>query len=182
MLRMTKEEWEDYKNKQARGRLDKIQIAEDSTPPRPKVSKLELRFDQQLEQHKLPPHVRNYFFIAGRDLELDYAWPERLFAVEIQGMAHRIKGKFKRDIEKRAMAQMAGWTVLELDGEAIRSERGIIWTLALLAMRVENPWSAPLLRKSSEPCKGGYWYAGKPLSETTHEALCTICHKTAEHH
>jgi hypothetical protein len=54
-------------------------------------------------------------------------------AVEIQGMAHRIKGKFKRDIEKRALALLAGWKLLELDGASVRDGRGIEWLRQLLS-------------------------------------------------
>ena len=77
--------------------------------------------------------MRNYFFLPDRDFELDYAWPEVKVAVEVQGMAHRIKGKWKRDIEKRALALLAGWRVLELDGDSVRSGRGLEWLRALLA-------------------------------------------------
>jgi hypothetical protein len=49
-------------------------------------------------------------------------------------MAHRIKGKFKRDIEKRALAMLAGWRVLEVDGAAIKDGRAIAWTKRLLGV------------------------------------------------
>ncbi len=98
----------------------------------PKESKLERRFDQQLEEAGLPIPRRNWFFLNGRDFELDRAWPAQKIAVEIQGMAHRIKGKFKRDIEKRALAMLSGWRVLEVDGASIRDGRAIAWTKQLL--------------------------------------------------
>lgn len=95
-------------------------------------SKLERRFDQQLEAAGLPQPRRNWFFLNGRDYELDRAWPAQKIAVEIQGMAHRIKGKFQRDIEKRALAMLSGWKVLEVDGKSIRDGRAIEWTKQLL--------------------------------------------------
>lgn len=95
-------------------------------------SKLERRFDQQLEEAQLPIPRRNWFFINGRDFELDRAWPAQKVAVEVQGMAHRIKGKFKRDIEKRALAMLSGWRVLEVDGSSIRDGRAIEWAKQLL--------------------------------------------------
>jgi very-short-patch-repair endonuclease len=103
-------------------------------PAPPKESKLEIRFDQQLRANELPAPERNYFFMDGRDLELDRAWPKLKVAVEIQGMAHRIKGKWKRDIEKRALAMLAGWRVLEVDGAAIKDGRAIAWTKRLLGV------------------------------------------------
>lgn len=95
-------------------------------------SKLERRFDQQIESAGIELPRRNWFFLDGRDYELDRAWPAKKVAVEIQGMAHRIKGKWKRDIEKRALAQLAGWRVLEVDGASIRDGRAIEWTKKLL--------------------------------------------------
>lgn len=97
-----------------------------------KESKLERRFDQQLAEAGLPEPRRNWFFLNGRDYELDRAWPAQKVAVEVQGMAHRIKGKWKRDIEKRALAMLAGWKVLEVDGASIRDGRAIEWTKQLL--------------------------------------------------
>ena len=95
-------------------------------------SKLERRFDQQIEEAGLPPPKRNWFFLNGRDFELDRAWPAKKVAVEVQGMAHRIKGKFQRDIEKRALALLAGWRVLEVDGKSIRDGRAIEWAKRLV--------------------------------------------------
>lgn len=98
-----------------------------------KESKLERRFEQQLlERPLILPHQRNFFFLPDREFELDFAWPTLKVAVEVQGMAHRIKGRFKADIEKRALAMLNGWRVLELDGDAVRSGRGIEWLTQLL--------------------------------------------------
>lgn len=106
------------------------QVAPAATP---KESKIERRFAQQLaDRPEIPAHQRNYFFLADRDFELDFAWPEKKVAVEIQGMSHRIKGKFKRDIEKRALAMLAGWRVLEVDGDSVRSGKGLEWLITLL--------------------------------------------------
>lgn len=110
------------------------------TDPLPPVreSKIEQRLAQQILEHglcaleKAGPMVRNYFFLPDREFELDFAWPAIKVAVEVQGMAHRIKGKFKRDIEKRALALLAGWRVLEVDGTAIRDGRAISWLRELL--------------------------------------------------
>jgi hypothetical protein len=95
-------------------------------------SKLERRFGQQIIDGALPTPQRNYFFLPDRDLELDFAWPGIKVYVEVQGMSHRIKGKFKRDIEKRALALLSGWRGLEVDGSAIRDGRAIRWLQQLL--------------------------------------------------
>lgn len=102
-------------------------------PTPEKVSKLERRFSQQLADNlDIPAHQRNYFFLPDRDLELDFAWPAVKVAVEVQGMAHRIKAKFKRDIEKRALALLEGWRVLEVGGDEVRSGKALEWLRALL--------------------------------------------------
>lgn len=105
--------------------------AEQKGPP-PAESKIERRFAQQLADAGIAGYQRNYFFMAERDFELDFAWAPIKVAVEVQGMAHRIKGKFKRDIEKRALAMLSGWRVLEVDGASIKDGRAIEWTRRLL--------------------------------------------------
>lgn len=100
--------------------------------PQRTESKLEIRFAQQLATYGLINYQRNFFFLADRNFELDFAFVGPKIAVEIQGMSHRIKGKFKADIEKRALALLAGWKVLELGGDQVRSEQGIKWLLELL--------------------------------------------------
>jgi very-short-patch-repair endonuclease len=111
-----------------------VQQRPPSNPVARPESKLERRLSQQLTDNSaIPAHQRNYFFLPDRDLELDFAWPSRKIAVEVQGMAHRIKGKFKRDIEKRALAMLAGWRVLEVDGSAIRDGRAMAWLVELHA-------------------------------------------------
>ena len=80
----------------------------------------------------LPEPKRNYRFLPDRKFELDFAWPELKRAVEVQGMVHRIKSRFKADIEKRALALFAGWVVLEVDGDSIRSGVAVEWVKKLL--------------------------------------------------
>jgi len=117
----------------------------DTTPPpapadsplvatAPKGSEIERRFAQQIRAAGLPDPEREYFHIAGRDFRLDFAWPGRKLGVEVQGMAHRIKAKFNTDIEKRALAMLAGWRILEVNGDAVRNETGIAWLMKLWGM------------------------------------------------
>lgn len=101
--------------------------------PHDKVSVHVQRFEQQLAAAVwCPPFVREYYAIPGRNFRLDYAWVQLKVGVEIQGVHHREKGKFGRDIEKRALHLLAGWRVLELDGKAIKEERSVEWLKALL--------------------------------------------------
>ncbi len=95
-------------------------------------SSIEAQLALQMRALKLPAAERNYRFLPNRKLELDFAWPEAKLGVEVQGMAHRIKEKFKVDIEKRALALLGGWKVLEVGGAEIRSGVAIQWVEALL--------------------------------------------------
>lgn len=134
-IRWTEEQLENFKRRQ-----ETLQPPIDEpivlVPQPEKVSKLERRFSQQLADNPdIPPHQRNYFFLPDRDLELDYAWTAVKVAVEVQGMAHRVKGKFKRDIEKRALALLAGWRVLEVGGDQVRSGLALAWLRVLLEIK-----------------------------------------------
>jgi very-short-patch-repair endonuclease len=95
-------------------------------------SELELLFSQQLTLMRIPNPKREHHFIESRDFRLDFAWPPQRIGVEVQGMVHRIKGRFSADIEKRALGLLAGWRVLEVGGAEIRSGRAIAWLIALL--------------------------------------------------
>lgn len=133
-VRWTPEQLDEYR-KRGTVRTHRIEKSEIKPPPAPpKESNLERRFDQQLRANGITDFERGWFFIVGRDFELDFAFPKRKLAVEVQGMAHRIKGKWKRDIEKRALAMLEGWRVLEVDGATIRDGRAIEWTKRMLAL------------------------------------------------
>lgn len=97
-----------------------------------KQSDIEIQFAKQIHLLKLPTPKRNYLFIEGRRFELDFAWPELRIGVAAQGMAHRIKKSFHSDIEWRALALLAGWSVLEVGGREIRNGKAIQWLQQLL--------------------------------------------------
>lgn len=94
-------------------------------------SELEHLFTKQLADLKLPPPRREFEFMPNRGFRLDYAWPDKKLAVEVNGMVHRIKERFLRDTEKIAMAQIHGWRVLGISGEDVRSGRGLSWLVSL---------------------------------------------------
>lgn len=94
-------------------------------------SELELIFAKQITVLDIPPPRREFKFMETRDFRLDYAWPEKKLAVEVQGMVHRIKERFLRDVEKLAMAQIHGWRVLLVAGQDVRSGRAVSWLVTL---------------------------------------------------
>lgn len=111
----------------------RAEVTADIKPPRV-PSLIEQRFAQQVEDAGLPVPRREYFHIPGRDFRLDFAWPALRIGVEVQGGAHRVKGRFAADIEKRALALLAGWRVLEVNGAAVRDESGIGWLKQLMGV------------------------------------------------
>lgn len=94
-------------------------------------SELELMFTKQLMVLDLPTPKREYRFMENRDFRLDYAWPEKKFYVEVNGMVHRIRERFLRDVEKLAMAQIYGWRGLVVAGQDVRSGRAVSWLVTL---------------------------------------------------
>ena len=103
-----------------------------ATPAVPAPSQIHIRMRQQIQQAGLPTPIEEYYHIKGRDFRLDFAWPDRKIGVEVQGMAHRIKGKFHADMEKRILGLLSGWRVMEVSGDMVRDERGIGWLKQLI--------------------------------------------------
>ncbi len=146
MFRLTEEQYEELLKKKkpampvvaiesaefTKGQWNAIRPTSAVKAPLPGPSQIHIRMRQQIQQAGLPPPIEEYYHIKGRDFRLDFAWPDRKIGVEVQGMAHRIKGKFHADIEKRALAMLQGWRILEVSGDTVRDERGIGWLKQLL--------------------------------------------------
>lgn len=132
-IRWTLEEVQDYQRRRTRKHASPALEPAPTKMRQPSV--LERKYDQQLEEAGIPAPRRDWFVKSDRNFELDRAWPALKVYVEIQGMAHRIKGRFKTDIEKRALAMLAGWKGLEIDGDSIRDGRAIAWTKQLLGIK-----------------------------------------------
>lgn len=103
----------------------------------PKVSKrkesaLERTLALQLKAVGIPEAERDYRFLPGRRLEIDFCWPDRKIGIEVQGMVHRIKARFEADIEKRALAKLNGWRILEVSGKTIRNGKALEWVQEFL--------------------------------------------------
>lgn len=101
-------------------------------------SELELLIAQQITILEFPNPEREFKHIPGREFRLDFAWPDLHLGLEVQGMVHRIKGRFKADSEKRALGLIHGWRVLEVTGDDIRSGRAAAWLTTLLEKKNER--------------------------------------------
>lgn len=65
-----------------------------------------------------------------KDWRFDFAWPELMLAVEVEGGAwvggRHTRGKgFLEDLRKYQAAQMMGWTVYRTAGELIKSGEAV---------------------------------------------------------
>lgn len=92
---------------------------------------------------KLPEPVREYRFALklGRRWAFDWAWPDRLVALEQEGIVyppkgsgdHRLGGRhasvkgFRGDIEKYGEAFALGWRVLRCLPEQVTSGQAMLW-------------------------------------------------------
>lgn len=100
-------------------------------------SEIEEMLAVHIRADRLPQPVREYAFHPDRGWRFDFAWPELLFAVEVDGHVHRIRDRFERDREKGAHALMSGWRVLHVTGRQIRAGIAVRWVAALLTAK--NP-------------------------------------------
>mgnify|MGYP001614386223 CR=1 FL=1 len=80
-----------------------------------------LALDQQLRLIGINAQVLEHRFAPHRKWRFDLAYPAILFAVEVDGMVHRIKERFVADLEKHQAAFAAGWRVLRVSPAQVRS-------------------------------------------------------------
>lgn len=78
---------------------------------------------RQILRAGLPGPTREFRFDASRKWRIDLAWPDRKIAVEIDGMAHRTKDRFMRDIEKQNELNLRGWTLVRIYTRWIATEK-----------------------------------------------------------
>ncbi len=71
----------------------------------------------------LPPPVLQYEIVDRnwQTWRVDFAWPDRLVAVEYDGFDwHSGPDDLRRDRQKRAALREVGWTVLSIVGDDVR--------------------------------------------------------------
>lgn len=59
---------------------------------------------------------------SGKAYRADFSFPDRRVILEYQGDYHRERAQFQRDLSRTLDLQLAGWTVLQLGPDDIRSE------------------------------------------------------------
>lgn len=91
-----------------------------------KKSQLERQFFTQLIARALPAPHQEYKFHPTRRWRFDFAWPDEMIAVEVQGGvwnagAHGRGSGITRNFEKYNAAAVLGWRILQGDASMIRN-------------------------------------------------------------
>lgn len=99
------------------------------TSKKPK-SQLEETLALHLRASKLPDPVREHRFHPTRRWRFDFAWPDRMLAVECEGGQytqgrHQRPAGFAGDSQKYNEAQLLGWVVLRFTGDMVRSGEAV---------------------------------------------------------
>lgn len=114
-----------------------------------------LDFAFQCEQNELPPRATEHRFAKsiGRQWRFDFAFPDYMLAVEIEGLVvRRIAGEmvctgrhasvqgFREDCLKYASAAVLGWNVIRFEQSQVRARVAIEYTMRVLVAR---GWTVP---------------------------------------
>ena len=94
------------------------------------MSYLEDTFAWQLRAAKIPTPVREYVFAPPRRWRFDFAFPDRMIAVEIDGGTwingrHNRGAGYAKDAQKYNAAVIHGWRVLRFPGESVENGEAI---------------------------------------------------------
>ncbi|MFL9590449.1 hypothetical protein ACKC5O_00515 [Aeromonas schubertii] len=112
------------------GKYPKAKAAVNQAKKAAQVDTLHQRVLAQL--HGLPTPATELVFHPKRRWRLDYAWPTHMIALEVHGGIHsggrHTRGRgFVEDRAKMNEAQLAGWTVIEVTPEHIKSGQARDW-------------------------------------------------------
>jgi very-short-patch-repair endonuclease len=96
------------------------------------MSELEDTLAMQMRAVGIPHPVREYKFDPKRRWRADFAWPESMLLVEVEG-GHWIGGRhtrgsgFDKDAEKYNEAALAGWTLIRVTSTHVKSGEAVTW-------------------------------------------------------
>lgn len=103
------------------------------------MSTIEETFALHCKAHNLQP-IREHKFHPVRKWRFDFAFPDRMAAVEIEGGAwtggrHTRGSGFIADMEKYNEAAALGWFVFRFDGDAVKRGDAINFILAVFGQK-----------------------------------------------
>lgn len=105
--------------------------------PRPAAVNFSAMLADQLRLAKRPAPVLEYRFAPPRKWRFDLAYPDRRLAVEVDGAVHRIRERFKADMEKHQAWFFLGWCVLRVSPRQVQSGEAL--TLVERALQRVQP-------------------------------------------
>ena len=93
-------------------------------------SELELALAFQIKVSKLPKPETEFIFHPVRRFRFDFAWPEHMLAVEVDGGTwnygrHNRAEGIHSDSEKFSLAVTMGWRVMRLDKQMVEDASGV---------------------------------------------------------
>jgi very-short-patch-repair endonuclease len=91
----------------------------------------------QLKAAGLPEPIRQFRFLPPRRWRADFAWPERMLLLEVDGGVfiaggHNRGQAYTLDRERDAEAICNGWTVLRVTSGQVESGQALSWVERLL--------------------------------------------------
>jgi len=101
----------------------------------------EAMLELQIRADRLPIPEAEHKFHAGRNWRIDLAWPTLRLGVEIEGGIwtggrHTRGSGFTADCEKYAELAIAGWRLIRVTPEHIRTGQALTWLKRALDIRV----------------------------------------------
>lgn len=107
------------------------------------MSALEWEMALLLREAGLPEPEREHRFHATRRWRLDFAWPEALVALEVEGGTwtggrHTTGVGFESDCEKYGEAALAGWLVIRANNHMVSDGRALALVRRALSMRAAH--------------------------------------------
>ncbi len=84
----------------------------------------------QLMENQLDIPKAEYKFLKNRRFRFDFAWPDRMIAVEIEGGVfsggrHTRGAGYTRDLEKYNLATLHGWLVFRFTTQDVTTQKAI---------------------------------------------------------
>jgi very-short-patch-repair endonuclease len=106
-------------------------------------STLEILMANHIRAVGLPEPVTEFRFHPVRKWRFDFAWPEKMLAIEVNGgtwnAGRHARGKgLSNDAEKGAVAQIMGWMVLSVTSDMVRSGEAIKYVLEAYGKKSDN--------------------------------------------
>jgi len=133
------------------------------------ISKGEQLFMDQLMEHQLDIPKTEYRFLKKRKFRFDFAWPDRMIAMEVEGGVwmkggggHTTGKGYTRDLEKYNLATLHGWEVYRFTTQDVTKEIAIAFMKNIIINRI-------IMEESYEDISRGLMFADH-LHSSKHEA------------